>query len=29
MPVVDGVLKGDEENQVWQPGGPWGKNRKT
>ena len=29
MPVVDGVSKGDEENQVWQPGGPWGKNRKT
>ena len=29
MPVVDGVLKGDEENQVWQQGGPWGKNRKT
>ena len=29
MPVVDGVLKGNEENQVWQPGGPWGKNRKT
>ncbi len=29
MPLVDGVLKGNEENQVWQPGGPWGKNRKT
>ena len=29
LPVVDGVLKGDEENEVWQPGGPWGKNRKT
>lgn len=29
MPVVGGVLKWDEENQVWQPGGPWGKNRKT
>jgi predicted nucleotidyltransferase component of viral defense system len=29
MPVVDGVLNGNEENQVWQPGGPWGKNRKT
>lgn len=28
-PVVDGILKGDEENKVWQPGGPWGKNRKT
>ena len=29
MPVVDGVLTGNEEDQVWQPGGPWGKNRKT
>jgi predicted nucleotidyltransferase component of viral defense system len=29
LPVVDGVLKGDEENEVWHPGGPWGKNRKT
>jgi predicted nucleotidyltransferase component of viral defense system len=29
MPVVDSVLNGNEENQVWQPGGPWGKNRKT
>jgi predicted nucleotidyltransferase component of viral defense system len=29
MPVVDGVLNGNEQNQVWQPGGPWGKNRKT
>ncbi len=29
MPLVDGVLNGNEENQVWQPGGPWGKNRKT
>jgi hypothetical protein len=25
LPVVDGVLKGEEENEVWQPGGPWGK----
>lgn len=23
MPLVDGVLKGNEENQVWQTGGPW------
>jgi predicted nucleotidyltransferase component of viral defense system len=29
MPLVDGILKGYEENQVWRPGGPWGKNRKT
>ena len=29
MPLVDSVLKGNEENQVWQAGGPWGKNRKT
>jgi hypothetical protein len=29
IPLVDGVLRGNEENQLWQPGGPWGKNRKT
>jgi hypothetical protein len=29
MPVVDGVLNGNEENQAWQPGGPWGRNRET
>jgi predicted nucleotidyltransferase component of viral defense system len=28
MPVVDGVLKGNKENEVWQPGGPWAKDRK-
>lgn len=28
MPVVGGVLKGGEEDKVWQPGGPWGKNRR-
>jgi hypothetical protein len=28
LPVVDGVLKGDEENEVWQPGGPWRRNRR-
>ena len=28
MPLVDGVLKGNGENQVWQPGGPWEENRK-
>lgn len=28
MPLVDGVLKGNEENQVWQPGGPWKKDRR-
>jgi predicted nucleotidyltransferase component of viral defense system len=26
-PVVDGILKGDEENKVWQPRGPWRKDR--
>jgi predicted nucleotidyltransferase component of viral defense system len=29
MPLVDGVLRGNKENQVWQPGGRWEKNRKT
>jgi hypothetical protein len=28
LPVVDGVLKGDEENEVWRPGGPWRRNRR-
>jgi len=28
MPVVDGVLKENDENRVWQPGGPWGKGRR-
>jgi len=28
LPVVDGVLKGDEENEVWQRGGPWRRNRR-
>jgi predicted nucleotidyltransferase component of viral defense system len=28
LPVVDGVLKGNEENEVWQPGGPWRRNRR-
>jgi predicted nucleotidyltransferase component of viral defense system len=28
MPIVDGVLKGDEENKVWHPGGPWGRGRR-
>jgi hypothetical protein len=23
MPVVDGILKGNSEKKVWQPGGPW------
>jgi hypothetical protein len=23
LPVVDGVLETDEENEVWQQGGPW------
>ena len=27
-PVVDSVLKGNEKNEVWQPGGPWGKDRR-
>jgi hypothetical protein len=25
MSVVDGILRGDAENKVWQPGGPWRK----
>jgi hypothetical protein len=29
MPVVNGVFKRDKENEMWQPGGPWEKNRKT
>jgi predicted nucleotidyltransferase component of viral defense system len=29
IPVADVVLKRNEENEVWQPGGPWGKERKT
>ena len=28
MPVVDGILKGNSEKNVWQPGGPWKKGRK-
>jgi len=28
MPVVDGILKGNSEKKVWQPGGPWKKGRK-
>jgi predicted nucleotidyltransferase component of viral defense system len=28
MPVVNSVLKGNEENKVWQPAGPWRKERK-
>ena len=28
MPVVDGILKGNSEKKVWQPGGPWRKGRK-
>ena len=28
MPVVDDVLKGNKENEVWQAGGPWKKNRR-
>jgi hypothetical protein len=28
LPVVDGVLNGDEENEVWRPGGPWRRNRR-
>src|SRR5438309_7967782 len=27
MPVVVGILKGNEGNTVWRPGGPWGKDR--
>jgi hypothetical protein len=27
MPVVDGILKGNSERKVWQPGGPWKKGR--
>jgi len=28
LPVVDGVLKENEENEVWQPGGPWRGNQR-
>jgi hypothetical protein len=28
MPLVDAILKGNEENQVCQAGGPWGKNQR-
>jgi Nucleotidyl transferase AbiEii toxin, Type IV TA system len=25
MSIVDGILRGDAKNKVWQPGGPWRK----
>ncbi|MFY9910887.1 MAG: nucleotidyl transferase AbiEii/AbiGii toxin family protein [Candidatus Sulfotelmatobacter sp.] len=28
MPVVGGILKGNKENEVWRPGGPWRRNRR-
>jgi predicted nucleotidyltransferase component of viral defense system len=28
MPVVDSVLKGNDENKVWKSGGPWEKDRR-
>ncbi len=28
MPVVDGVWKRNQENEMWQPGGPWGKDQR-
>jgi hypothetical protein len=28
MPVAAGILKGNSEKKVWQPGGPWKKGRK-
>jgi predicted nucleotidyltransferase component of viral defense system len=28
IPVAGGVLKRNEENEVWQPGGPWRRNRR-
>jgi predicted nucleotidyltransferase component of viral defense system len=28
MPVLDGILKGNAEKKLWQPGGPWRKDRK-
>jgi hypothetical protein len=28
MPVLEDIVKGNAENTVWQPGGPWGKDEK-